>query len=129
MQSMRVTVDHPTTGPNQSSVTVLKVAGELGISAMLSGGPGHSGVHGDTSLYEVLKQSLPAIPKLVILDLHEVTYLSSLGMGALLRIQKDIETAGGRMRLAAPSELLKALLERMRLDEAFDIYPDVAAAM
>jgi anti-sigma B factor antagonist len=129
MQTMQVTVDHPVAKAKGSSVAILTVSGELGFSAALGNDAQHSGVHGDTALYEILKRSLETIPKRVILDLHQVTYLSNLGMGALLRFQADIKDAGGKMRLAAPSDLLKALLERMRLDHAFKIYPDVKAAL
>lgn len=128
MQPMQVTVENPATDSSVGSLAILKISGELGFSAMLGGDTSHSGVHGDTALYETLKKALPAIPKRVILDLHEVTYLSSLGMGALLRIQGDVKSAGGEMRLAAPTDLLKSLLERMRLHHAFNIYPSVAAA-
>jgi anti-anti-sigma factor len=113
----------------RTDVAILKVAGELGLSAMLGASGEHTGVSGDTALAKLLHDALPVLPPLVIIELSGVTYLSSLGMGALLRFQNDVKEAGGTLRLAGLMDMVAALLRRCRLDHAFHIYPDVASAI
>lgn len=113
----------------RADTAILKVAGELGLSAMLGEGGQHTGVSGDTALAKMLRDALPEIPRLVIIELSGVTYLSSLGMGALLRFQNDVKDAGGTLRLAGLIEMVATLLRRCRLDHAFKIYPDLASAL
>src|SRR5205809_8038809 len=45
------------------------------------------------------------------LDLAEVTYLSSLGIGLLVRFHKQLKALGGSLKVVNPSEAVKEVLE------------------
>src|SRR5271166_4494165 len=49
------------------------------------------------------------------LDLSGVIYLSSLGVGVLVRYQKDLKSLGGSLKVVHPSEPVKDVLETVRL--------------
>src|SRR5262249_57772968 len=49
------------------------------------------------------------------LDLSGVTYLSSLGIGLLVRFQKELSRLGGSLKVINPSEPVKEVLTVVRL--------------
>ncbi len=49
------------------------------------------------------------------LDFSEVTYLSSLGIGVLLRLQKQLKSLGGSLKVCRPSEPVLEVLTTARL--------------
>jgi len=51
----------------------------------------------------------------VILDLQNVTHLTSAGIGAILLLRKKVQEAGGRLVLARPSPRLRRLLDTVNL--------------
>lgn len=128
--AISVTVEQPTAAksPRDDSI-VLKISGEIGITSMVGPDGKHTGVDGDTALDHALRSAVPNPPSLVIVDLNSVSYLSSLGMGSLLRFQNRIKESGGEMRLAGTTDMVTALLRRCRLDHAFKLFPDIAAAL
>lgn len=70
----------------------------------------------------VLKEVAPG-NKLVI-DLSEVTYLSSTGIGAILRFSMDYQ-----LKLAAISEPVRAVLELAEAHRLVDVHETVALAL
>lgn len=66
---------------------------------------------------------------LVVLDLSNMTFIGSLGMGSLLNLRKASAVHGGTVRLAAPQPLVADALRRVRLHEVFDIHDTVASAI
>jgi anti-anti-sigma factor len=51
------------------------------------------------------------------LDLSDVTYLSSLGIGVMVRFQTQLKSLGGSLKVVNPSEPVKDVLETVRLTE------------
>jgi anti-anti-sigma factor len=51
------------------------------------------------------------------LDLSGVTYLSSVAVGVLVRLQKQLKSLGGSLKVVHPSEPVKEVLETVRLVE------------
>jgi anti-anti-sigma factor len=49
------------------------------------------------------------------LDMSEVTYLSSVGIGLLLRYQKQLNGLGGSLKVVNPSDIVKEVLNVSRL--------------
>jgi anti-sigma B factor antagonist len=66
---------------------------------------------------------------LIVIDLGEVKYVDSAGLGALIRCYKRCTTAGGELRLAGVSARLRTLLELARLGDLFAIFDDVTEAV
>ncbi|HYE17538.1 MAG TPA: STAS domain-containing protein [Tepidisphaeraceae bacterium] len=130
MDSMRVTIE--TVGGARAlppGVVVVQVAGEVGITAMVGEDGKHTGVGEDNALSKALAAALEMGPEIVVVDLGGATYLSSIGMGALLRFANRLGDIGAKLRLAAVPPMVHSLLQRCRLDTAFDIRGTVAEAV
>jgi anti-anti-sigma factor len=67
-------------------------------------------------------------PKLVVLDMAGVTFISSLGMGSMLAFRRSLVSHGGQVRLAAVQPLVLDAFRRAHLYEVFTFYPTVAEA-
>ena len=106
---------------------VVKISGEVGLDSVMGPQGAHTGVDGDTALDAALTKAVPASPPLVIVDLTEVTYLSSLGMGALLRFKHRLAENQSDVRLAGSDQMV-TLLRRCRLEQVFSLFPTLAAA-
>ncbi len=65
----------------------------------------------------------------VVLDLGNVGFVDSQGLGALISGLKALRQANGSMVLAGASEPVHAVLRVTRLVRVFDVQPDVEAAL
>lgn len=65
----------------------------------------------------------------VVLDLSEMTFISSLGISVLLNLQRGVRGKGGTVRFAAPQPLIRDLFTKCRLDAAMKLYPGVKEAI
>lgn len=65
----------------------------------------------------------------VVVDLAEVGYVDSAGLGCLVRCFKRCSDADGELRLASVNERLRSILALARLTDIFLIFDDVEAAL
>src|SRR4051794_24900969 len=86
---MSVSVDRA-----DGDVVVVKISGEIGLDSVVGAEGKHSGVGGDNALDAQLRSAVPGPVKLVVVDLTEATYLSSLGIGALVRLRNRVAPDG-----------------------------------
>ena len=63
-----------------------------------------------------------------LLDLKQVQFIDSTGVGLLIRLQKRAHHMGQRMICINPSKNTRRALQLMQLEEFFTIAPDIAAA-
>jgi len=86
----------------------------------------------DLNAVPVLRQAftdaLDALPD-VVLDMAGVALIDSTGLGLLVRTRQAARQRGGVLCLAAPSRFVRTVLHTMRLDGAFPIFDDPAAAL
>lgn len=68
-------------------------------------------------------------PRLVVLDLSEMSFVSSLAMGSLMNLHKSVTRQGGRVRLAAVQPFVAEAFARVRLPEIFEVCDSVASAI
>ena len=68
-------------------------------------------------------------PKQLVVDLTKVTYLDSSGLAVLIEGMQNVQKYGGRFRLAGVQEDVKHVFDIARLDQVFEIYPDVDSAL
>lgn len=68
-------------------------------------------------------------PRLVVLDLSEMSFVSSLAMGSLMNLHRAVTRQGGRLRLAAVQPLVAEAFTRVRLPEVIEICDSVASAL
>jgi len=71
---------------------------------------------------------LRTMPEAVVVDLSQVTYLDSSGLGLLLSLSRGYEAAGGRLFLVT-NETVDSILEITRLAGVFTIEADVGTAL
>ncbi len=79
-------------------------------------------------LEEALKRGLREFT-CVVLNVGEVNYLDSSGMGLIVRFLWHTRTRGGDLRLASPTPFVSKLLEITKLSAVFRIYPDEESAI
>jgi anti-anti-sigma factor len=82
---------------------------------------GVAGVVEAARLDQALARLSARRPGLVVLDLAGLTFLSNIGMGALLAFQRAVARHGGRVRLDnVPAPIVNAL-RRVRLERVLDL--------
>ena len=81
------------------------------------------------TLRSKLRELLAAGHHNVIVNLGEVTYLDSVGLGTLVGAFTSIRNAGGSMKLLHLPRGVQQLLQVTRLSTVFEIYEDLPAAI
>ena len=66
---------------------------------------------------------------LIVLDLSQMEFISSLGLGAIITGHLKSRHHNGRIRLVNPRPAVRKLLEMTRLTKLFPIYPTVEQAL
>lgn len=79
------------------------------------------------SLRETVKKVLAQSPK-IVLNLHEVSYIDSGGLGTLVSIYTTARNAGGAIKLASLSQRVGDLLHLTKLVTIFEVFDDEEAA-
>jgi len=67
--------------------------------------------------------------KRVLIDLTDVQFVDSSGLGALLSCLRQISADGGRLRLCGISRTVRSLFELVRMHRVFDIRATQAEAL
>jgi anti-sigma B factor antagonist len=68
-------------------------------------------------------------PEKLVLDLSNVSYIDSSGLAVLLDGMRKMEAYRGKLYLTGMQDSVRTIFETSRLDQAFRIRPDVAAAL
>jgi anti-sigma B factor antagonist len=85
--------------------------------------------HNSKELKDYLLELLDNGTKKLILDLSEVRFVDSSGLGALLSGHKNAGLRDGRFALAGVQSRVQSMFELTRLTRVFEIYPGVEAAL
>lgn len=64
----------------------------------------------------------------IVIDLAEIDFVDSSGLGSLVACLRTVNKAGGDIRIAAVQDRVRAVFELIRLHHVFDIYEDSDAA-
>jgi anti-sigma B factor antagonist len=87
----------------------------------------------DLHVSPTVTQSLNAMteekPERIVIDLSLATYIDSSGLAALILAMQKVEAYGGRFFLTGVHETMRSIFETSRLDQIFQIFPDVDAAL
>jgi anti-sigma B factor antagonist len=65
----------------------------------------------------------------LVIDLEQVSFVDSSGLGALVRALGTTRRVGGDCRLAGPGSQVRALLQASTLDRVLTHYPSVEDAL
>jgi anti-sigma B factor antagonist len=84
---------------------------------------------GSTALRDTVKQLLADGKKKILLNLTNVNYVDSSGMGELVSAFTSVSNAGGELKLLSVTKRIKDLLQITKLYTIFDIYDEEVSAV
>ena len=80
-----------------------------------------------TLLRQQVKELLPTSPH-IVLNLRDLTFMDSSGMGALIELFMSAQKVGGCLKLAGLSKHIRDALTITKLIMVFEAFPDEHAA-
>jgi anti-sigma B factor antagonist len=99
------------------AVTVVHLEGNL------MGGPDASSLN--SKLHELIEEGKTQ----VVIDLKEVEFMNSSGLGLLIGGVSAMKNAGGMLKIANASEKIAALIKITKLSSLFESHPNVNDAV
>jgi anti-sigma B factor antagonist len=100
-----------------SGVTILDISGRITLG------------EGNIMLREVVRDLADKGQKAIVLNLGEVHYIDSSGVGELVKAHTTIRNLRGQLKLANLTKRVHDLLQMTRLSAVFDIHKDEASAI
>lgn len=79
-------------------------------------------------LRQEVKGLLPEHPR-IVLNLRDLIFLDSSGMGTLIELLTSTKRAGGRLKLSSLSKHIRDALTITKLMVLFEVFPDELAAV
>nr|WP_279671383.1 STAS domain-containing protein [Flexivirga meconopsidis] len=104
------------TGSDEGDFTVIRLVGDVDVSAA-------------ARLRDGLSRLITEPDEKVLVDLSEVPFLDSTGLGVLVARLKQLRQGGGDLGLVVPSERLMRNLRITGLDRVFNVYGSVREAV
>jgi len=84
---------------------------------------------GNVVLREIVRDLADKGQKRIVLNLGNVHYVDSSGLGELVKAHTTMKNCGGQVKLASLNQRLSDLLDTTRLSAVFDIHGDEASAI
>ncbi len=101
----------------QDGVVILEPKGKI------MGGPDA------TALKESIRDYVNEDKKRVVIDLAEVDWMNSTGLGIMISCLKTVKESGGELKLSNVTEKIKSLLTITKLVTVFDAYDSTDEAI
>lgn len=98
-------------------VTVVDAAGRITLG------------EGSSAFRDLVKDLITKGSKKVLLNLGEISYIDSSGIGELVSSFTTVQNAGGQMKLLNLSKRVKDLLQITKLYTVFEVHDDEAASL
>jgi len=98
-------------------VTVIDAAGRITLG------------EGTSTLRDAIRDAVGAGHKKVLLNLGEVNYIDSSGIGELVSAFTTVTNQGGQLKLLNLSKRIQDLLQITKLYTVFEVHDDEAAAI
>lgn len=102
---------------DDGEVTILDLSGKLVLG------------DGDKLLRATFDELLPRGRSRIVINLENVPYMDSAGMGELISSQRKAVAAGGNVRLVNPLRRVYDILHAVKLDTVFQIFQEEAQAV
>ena len=99
------------------NVTVIDVAGRITLG------------EGSSALRETLREMVAKNQNKILLNLADVTYIDSSGIGELVSGYTTVTNTGGALKLLNLNKRVKDLLQITKLYTVFEVHEDEAAAI
>jgi anti-sigma B factor antagonist len=100
-----------------SGVTIVDLSGKITLG------------EGGLTLRDEVRKMLAAGQKKIVLNLGEVNYIDSSGLGELVSAYTAVKNAGGELKLLNLTSKVRDLLVITKLVTVFDVKDDEAAAV
>jgi anti-sigma B factor antagonist len=104
------------TRPPVNGVTVLAPSGRLDVA-------------GAPALKDAIGEAVRNGSSKVVIDMEAVSFVDSTGLGSVISALKQLRNSQGELRLAAPNQQVRVVLELTTLDRVFPYYPTVEEAL
>ncbi len=104
------------TRQTDSGVTVVSPSGRLDVA-------------GAPALKAAIGDAVKAGPPRLVIDLEGVSFVDSTGLGSVIAALKLVRGSKGDLRIAAPNQQVRVVLELTTLDRVFAYYPTVEDAL
>ncbi|HLK50550.1 MAG TPA: STAS domain-containing protein [Bryobacteraceae bacterium] len=98
-------------------VSVVDVAGRITLG------------EGSTALRDALRDMVSKNHKKILLNLSEVSYIDSSGIGELVSGFTSVTNSGGQLKLLGLTKRVKDLLQITKLYTVFDVHEDESSAI
>lgn len=98
-------------------VTVLDVTGRITLG------------EGSSNLRDGIRESLAKANKKILLNLGDVSYIDSSGIGELVSGFTSVANQGGQLKLINLTKRVKDLLQITKLYTVFEVFEDEASAI
>ena len=98
-------------------VTVVDVAGRITLG------------EGSSALRDTMRDLVSKGQKKILLNLGDVTYIDSSGIGELVSGFTTVTNSGGQLKLLGLNKRVKDLLQITKLYTVFDVHEEEAAAV
>ena len=108
----------------QGEVTILDLSGRISVGEAVAFGPGSGLVLGD-----VIRELAKKGQKRILLNLKDVRYIDSSGVGDLVRSVTSLRGQGGDLKLLSPAPMVLEVLRITRLDRILEIKDDELLAV
>jgi len=90
---------------------------------------GRLDVAGAPMLKEAISEVVKNGPPRIVIDMEGVSFVDSTGLGSVISALKQIRGSQGELRLAAPNQQARVVLELTTLDRVFPYYATVEEAL
>ncbi|OGK08060.1 MAG: anti-sigma factor antagonist [Candidatus Riflebacteria bacterium HGW-Riflebacteria-1] len=95
--------------PKGNDITLIVIRGEVGTDTV-------------DQFKEKMDQIVNDGKKKLIIDMQEVNYLNSMGLGVFATTLKKLKKNNGDLKFINLAPTVQELLERSRLDKVFDVF-------
>jgi anti-sigma B factor antagonist len=95
----------------------------LSLSGKLMGGPDAESVR------EIIRDTLEQNTKKILIDLGDVSWVNSTGLGILIASHVTVTNAGGALKLSRVSKRIDQIFMVTKLHTVFDTYESETAAL
>jgi anti-sigma B factor antagonist len=105
-------------------VSILDLSGRVSLGEALAFGPGSAIV-----LHEVVRDQVKNGHQKILLNLDEVSYVDSSGLGELISCHTTVVNQGGDLRISGARPQLNDLLRMTKLNAVLEVHPDEETAL
>jgi anti-sigma B factor antagonist len=104
------------TRTTENGITVVAPSGRLDVA-------------GAPALKAAIGDAVKSGPSRLVIDMEGVSFVDSTGLGSVIAALKLVRGSKGDLRLAAPNQQVRVVLELTTLDRVFAYYPTVEDAL